>query len=142
MSKNTSSLLVRIPFPDTHCSGTMTESISSAGKVSCGHIQYGKERGTGCVVYRLCPETSQPRWNLPPITMSTVWIVGLGGLLMLCFGMLIGSTWTVQILNRQFRRLAIERRELNATRLALQDTTLRCRRCGNLIANGDRNLTS
>jgi hypothetical protein len=103
--------------------------------VSCEHIEYDGERETGCVVYRFCPETQRSQWNLPPITMSTVWIVGLGGLLMLCFGMLVGSTWTVQILNRQFRRLAIERRELNTTRLAMQDTTLRCSRCGNLIVN-------
>jgi hypothetical protein len=120
----------------------MTESIVPRRKASREHIEYDGERKTGCVVYRLCLGAYQPQWDLPPITMSTVWTVGLGGLLMLCFGILVGSTWTVQILNRQHRRLAIERRELKATRLAMQDTILRCFRCGNLISNGDRNLTS
>jgi hypothetical protein len=89
-------------------------------------------------VDRLRRETEPPRQDVLPITMSTVWIVGLCGLLMLCFGILLGSTWTVRILNRQSQRLAIERRELNATRLAMQDTSPRCFRCGKLIISKEQ----
>lgn len=68
--------------------------------------------------------------------MSTVWIVGLGGLLMLCLGVLLGSAWTVQAMNRQSRRIATEWRELNATRLAMQEQTrLRCSWCGSLLVS-------
>jgi len=45
-------------------------------------------------------------------------------LLMLCFGALIGSTWTVQVLDRQYRRLAVRQKELNKSRRTLQETTL------------------
>jgi hypothetical protein len=109
--------------------------------VSYGHIEDDQEHGAGGAVARLRPETEQSRRDIMPITMSTVWIAGLGGILMLCFGMLLGSTWTVQILNRQCRRLAIERRELNATRLAMQDTSLHCCRCGKLIMSVEKQLS-
>lgn len=83
-------------------------------KVSCGYVECDEERGTGDAVD----------------TMTTVWMIGLGWLLMLCFGVLLGSTWTVQVVNRQYRRLAIERKRLNATRLAMQATSPGCTWCG------------
>lgn len=57
--------------------------------------------------------------------MSAVGITVLAGLLTLCLGMALGATWTVQALDCRFRRLAIERRELNAARLALEAETSR-----------------
>jgi hypothetical protein len=86
-------------------------------------------------VDRLCRDIEHPRRDVPPITMTTVWAAGLGGFLMLCVGVLLGSTWTVQILKRQHERLAAEWRRLNATRLALQQTSRRCSRCGNPIVS-------
>lgn len=70
--------------------------------------------------------------------MSTVWIAGLVVLLMLCFGMLLGTSWTVQALDRQSRRLALERQELNAERLAAQEASQCCAWCGILIPSGAR----
>jgi hypothetical protein len=81
-------------------------------------------------VDRLCRETEQPWRDVPSITMTTIWIVGLGGLLVLCFGLLLGSTWTIQALDRQYRRLAIEWRELNAARVSIQEDSMRCPWCG------------
>ncbi|MGH4010560.1 MAG: hypothetical protein ACRDTH_20780 [Pseudonocardiaceae bacterium] len=45
--------------------------------------------------------------------MITVWVVVLVGLLLLFPGVLMGSSWTDQALDQQYRRLAIERRELD-----------------------------
>jgi hypothetical protein len=51
--------------------------------------------------------------------MTNVGITVFVGLPMLCFGMLLGATWTVQALNWKFRRLAAQRRELNKLHLTL-----------------------
>jgi hypothetical protein len=69
--------------------------------------------------------------------MTTVWVAGILGLFMLCLGTLVGSSWTVQGLDRQYRRLAVQRKELNKSRRTLQENTLplaRCVWCDNLIA--------
>lgn len=70
--------------------------------------------------------------------MTATGITVLVGLLTLCLGMLLGATFTVQALDRQFRRLAIKRRELNALRLTLQESSARCSRCGNLILSAGK----
>lgn len=67
--------------------------------------------------------------------MNTVWIAGLFGLLMLCLGLLFGSSWTVQALDR---RLASQRRKLNARHLEMQETGLCCFWGGNLTVSADR----
>lgn len=104
-------------------------AICSTGRASREHVECDEEREA----------TEQPRRDVPAITMSTVWIAGLVGLLMLCLGLLLGSSWTVQALDRRCRQLASERRELNATRLAMQEETrLRCSWCGNLIVSAGR----
>ncbi|MGH3752808.1 MAG: hypothetical protein ACRDRP_08960 [Pseudonocardiaceae bacterium] len=61
-------------------------------------------------------------------------------LLLLCLGTLVGSSWTVQALDQQYRRLAIEQRKLNERRRALEETSLplpRCAWCANLITSSD-----
>lgn len=68
--------------------------------------------------------------------MTAVWIAGIFGLL--CLGAMVGSSWTVQGLDRQYRRLAVQRKELNKSRRTLQETTLplaRCVWCDNLVAH-------
>jgi hypothetical protein len=58
--------------------------------------------------------------------MTTIGAVALVALLILCFGVVLGATWTVQAVNRRFRQLAIERRELNERRRALEENSLYC----------------
>ena len=72
--------------------------------------------------------------------MTAVGITVLVGLLTLCLGVALGATWTVQALDRQFRRLAIERQELNALRLALKQRSLRCPWCGYVIGSAGSSL--
>jgi hypothetical protein len=67
--------------------------------------------------------------------ITSIWGIGLIGLLLLFLGILLGSTWTVQAVGQQHRRLAIQRRELNQWRLALQQTSVRCAQCGKLIVS-------
>jgi hypothetical protein len=63
------------------------------------------------------------------IKMSAVWAAGMVGLLLLCLGALVGSSLTVQALNRQHCRLATERRKLYEWRRELQEASLALTRC-------------
>ena len=57
----------------------------------------------------------------------------LGGILLVCFGLLLGSTWTIQALHPKLRRQAEERRRLNEEWAALRtahEQRQRCPRCG------------
>ncbi len=54
--------------------------------------------------------------------MTGVWIVGIV-LLLLCLGALVGTSWTIHALDRRYRGLATERRELNEWRRALQEVS-------------------
>lgn len=68
--------------------------------------------------------------------MTAVSVAGIVGLLLLCFGALVGTSCTVRALDRQYRRLAIERQELNEWRRTLRETgppPARCVWCANLI---------
>lgn len=65
--------------------------------------------------------------------MTAVWVASLGGLLLLCLGMLVGASWADQVLDRRYRRLAIARRELNEWRDTLRETNQHCVWCGNPI---------
>lgn len=71
--------------------------------------------------------------------MISVWVAGFIGLVMLCFGMLLGASWTVQALDQRCRRLAAERRKLNEWRLALQGASGRGARSGDVNASSVRN---
>jgi hypothetical protein len=107
--------------------------------VGCEHAEHDGERGAGAAAAAegLCRGAELPQRDVPPIKMTTIWIAGIVGLLLLCFGALLGSSWTVQSLDQQYRRLAIERRELNEWRHELQETNLSlagCVWCANLIA--------
>ena len=87
----------------------------------------------------LCRGTGLSRRDVPPITMTAVWVAGIVGLL-LCLGALVGTSCTVRALDRQYRRLAIERQELNEWRRTSQETSLplaRCLWCAHLIASSD-----
>jgi hypothetical protein len=62
--------------------------------------------------------------------MTAIWIAGLGGMLLLCLGALVGTSWTDQAFGHRYQRLALERRELNERRRALQETCPHCAWCG------------
>lgn len=112
----------------------MRTICSTRQGVSFEHVDCDEERGAGAAADALCRGTEQPRWDAPPIKMISVWVGGFIGLVMLCFGMLLGASWTVQALDQRCRRLAAERRELNEWRLALREASRRGARYGNLNA--------
>lgn len=62
----------------------------------------------------------------------TVALMVLGAVLLVCLGLLLGATWTVQALQPKLRRQAEERRRLNeewvAVRVAYQQQRI-CPRC-------------
>jgi MFS superfamily sulfate permease-like transporter len=55
--------------------------------------------------------------------MTGLWIVGILMLLSLGAGLLVGTSWSIHALDRRYRRLAIERRELNEGRRALHEAS-------------------
>jgi uncharacterized protein YneF (UPF0154 family) len=61
----------------------------------------------------------------------------LGAVLLICLGLLLGTTWTIQVFQSKLQRQAEERRRLNEEWLALRTTYLqrgRCPRCGTPLA--------
>ncbi len=77
----------------------------------------------------------------PPQSAVSVQAAGLSLLACLCFGVLLGTAWTVQALQPKLRRQAEERRRLNAewqaVRHARQTAQLiQCPRCGCLLSDG------
>jgi hypothetical protein len=108
--------------------------------LACGgyeRVECSRRRGTDSAVANKVQRkgNESSKQDASSIMMTSIWGVGLIGLLLLFFGVLVGSTWTIQAVNRQYRRLAIERRELNEWRLELQQTNVRCARCGHLIVS-------
>ena len=81
---------------------------------------------------------SETSWRNAP--QSTVTIEVLGAILLICLGMLLGTTWTTQALQPQLRRQAEERRQLNeewsAVRTARQQRGT-CPRCASVLTDRD-----
>jgi sulfite exporter TauE/SafE len=70
--------------------------------------------------------------------MSTQILQVLSGIMLVCFGLLLGSTWTIQALHPTLRRQAEERRRLNEEWAALRtahEQRHRCPRCGVPLMN-------
>ncbi|HET9117636.1 MAG TPA: hypothetical protein VFN75_06110 [Pseudonocardiaceae bacterium] len=68
----------------------------------------------------------------------------LGATLLVCLGLLLGSTWTVQALQARFRRLAQERRRLNDEWSAMRRGRRQqgqCARCARPLCEQDWYLT-
>ena len=76
-------------------------------------------------------------WNTPP---STVTIQVLGAVLLVCFGLLLGWSWTIQAVQRKLRQQAEERRRLNeewsAVRAARRQRGT-CPRCASPLSERD-----
>ncbi len=78
---------------------------------------------------------SEASWRNPP--PSTVTIQMLGAVLLVCLGLLLGSSWTVQALQPKLRRQAEERRRLNeewSTIFAVRTQQDTCPRCGSPLS--------
>ncbi|HKR52532.1 MAG TPA: hypothetical protein VJT72_23735 [Pseudonocardiaceae bacterium] len=76
-------------------------------------------------------------WRSTPL--YTVALMILVAVLLLCFGLLLGATWTVQALQPKLRRQAEERRRLNAEWVAVRAARQQqktCPRCAFPITNG------
>ncbi|WP_028922405.1 hypothetical protein [Pseudonocardia acaciae] len=67
--------------------------------------------------------------------MSTVLIVVVLMLLSFGAGLLVGTSWTVHVVERQYRRLAAERRALHEWRRTLQETAWRQRAPSRAVAD-------
>jgi hypothetical protein len=63
---------------------------------------------------------NQRSWWQPPRSGVTTLLV-LGAVMLLCFGALLGASWTTQVLGGVSRRHAAERRMLNEGWRALED---------------------
>ncbi|MBV8540355.1 MAG: hypothetical protein JO063_02605 [Pseudonocardiales bacterium] len=64
----------------------------------------------------------------------------LGSALLVCLGLLLGATWTTQLLQARLRRQAEERRRLNAEWLAVRAARRqggRCPRCASPLPEQD-----
>jgi hypothetical protein len=68
---------------------------------------------------------------------SQVTLQVLGAVLLVCLGLLLGSTWTIQVLQTKLRQQAEERRKLNEEWTAVRTARRRrteCPRCGIALA--------
>lgn len=77
--------------------------------------------------------TQLPQRDFPPIEMTGFWIVVILMLLSLWGGLMVGTSWTAYALDRRFRRLAAERRELHEWRRALQEKAWQQRTAGGAL---------
>jgi cell division protein FtsL len=67
-------------------------------------------------------------------------MMALGGVLLICFGLLLGATWTTQVLQPKLRRQAEERRRLNEEWSAVHTARNQldtCRRCASPLLERD-----
>lgn len=126
-----------MPSCDTHYPAWWLERSVLRGRGSYGRVEYDRRSGTGSAVVDKGQreESESSKQGVSSLMMTSIWEYGLVGLLLFFFGVLLGTTWTIQAVNQQYRRLAIERRELNERNLKLQQTNVRCARCGRLIVH-------
>ncbi|MGH3720543.1 MAG: hypothetical protein ACRDRI_17190 [Pseudonocardiaceae bacterium] len=70
-------------------------------------------------------------------------LIALGSVLLVCLGLLLGSSWTVQALQHKHRRQAEERRRLNDEWLSVRAAHQQrgtCPRCSRLLSERDRSV--
>ncbi|MGH3974646.1 MAG: hypothetical protein ACRDS9_15150 [Pseudonocardiaceae bacterium] len=70
---------------------------------------------------------SETSWRNTP--QNTVTIQVLGAVMLLCLGLLLGTSWTIQALQPKLRRQAEERRRLNEEWLAVREARRRQDKC-------------
>jgi uncharacterized paraquat-inducible protein A len=77
-------------------------------------------------------------WRNAP--QRTVTIQVLGAVLLVCLGLLLGSSWTIQAVQPKLRRQAEERRRLNEEWLAVRTARQqrgKCPRCASPLSEQD-----
>jgi hypothetical protein len=70
----------------------------------------------------------------------TMALIALGAGLLVCIGLLLGTTWTFQILQHKLRRQAEERRKLNEEWLSVRTARQqrgKCPRCASPLSGRD-----
>ncbi|HKR51321.1 MAG TPA: hypothetical protein VJT72_17415 [Pseudonocardiaceae bacterium] len=74
------------------------------------------------------------------LELDTVTLQVLGAVLLVCVGLLLGASWTIQAIEPKLRRQAEERRRLNeewsAIRIARRQRS-QCPRCGSPLSERD-----
>lgn len=80
---------------------------------------------------------SETSWRIAPQSAVTVQV--LGGVLLVCLGLLLGASWTIQAVQPKLRRQAEERRMLNEEWSAVRTLRQRdeCRRCATPLIEWD-----
>jgi hypothetical protein len=81
---------------------------------------------------------SETSWRSTP--QGTVTLTVLSAVLLVCLGLLLGTSWTIQALQPKLRRQAEERRRLNAEWSAVRTTRQRrgkCPRCASPLSEQD-----
>ncbi len=81
---------------------------------------------------------SETSWRTTP--QSTVTIEILGAVILVCLGLLLGASWTIQAVQPKLRRQAEERRRLNEEWLAVRTARQRqseCPRCATSLIERD-----
>jgi hypothetical protein len=86
---------------------------------------------------------SETSWRGAPHCAVTGQLLGwvlVGSILLVCLGLLLGATWTTQILQPKLRHQAEERRKLNAEWLAVRTARQQrgeCPRCASPLSEKD-----
>jgi hypothetical protein len=85
---------------------------------------------------------SETSWRGPPQSPLTDQLFSwspLSAVLLVCFGLLLGASWTTQALRPKFRRQAEERRRLNDEWSAVRTARRRgqCPRCASRLSEQD-----
>lgn len=91
------------------------------------------------------PEGEMPWRDAPQsaMTLELGWVL-LAAILLVCLGLLLGATWTMQALQPQLNRQAEERRRLNEEWAAVRATRHQlseCPRCGCVLTRRDWYVT-
>jgi hypothetical protein len=82
--------------------------------------------------------TGSASWRYAPQSAMTIEV--LVGVLLVCLGLLLGTSWTIQASQPKLRRQAMERRRLNEEWSTVRTARLqweKCPRCGSLLSDQD-----
>lgn len=128
------------------CPATQAHNAEPAlpmGKGDRDHVAISSERDTPPQGSARGPGSgSETSWRGPPQSPLTDQLFSwspLSAVLLVCFGLLLGASWTTQALRPKFRRQAEERRRLNDEWSAVRTARRRgqCPRCASRLSEQD-----